>query len=284
MGLILVILIIRSTRAINIVGIHRFVTTQNWVAEGGTFGIGSLLFNTVMMSIIAMVLAVPVSVSAALFITEYAPRRVRGAFTTLVDLLAAVPSVIFGIWGLAFLTPRVLPLSRWLSTHVAFIPIFKVTSPRFAGSTFIAGIVLALMIAPITTAVVREAFSQAPAAQKEAALALGGTRWGAIRTVVIPYGRGGIIGGTMLGFGRALGETVAVAIIISSTLVRQVHVLQYGANSISAFIAEQWGEANPIGLSALMAAGLTLFLFTLVVNFIASIIVGRSRSGAGVEL
>jgi phosphate transport system permease protein len=284
MGLILVILIIRAARAIHIVGLGHFLTTQRWVPEGGTFGIGSLLFNTVMMSIVAMVLAVPVSISAALFITEYAPRAVRGAFTTLVDLLAAVPSVIFGIWGLAFLTPRIRPLSEWLSRHVAFIPIFKTSSTSFAGSTFIAGIVLALMVTPIATAVVREAFSQAPAAQKEAALALGGTRWGAIRAVVLPYGRGGIIGGTMLGFGRALGETVAVTIIISSSLVRQVHILQSGTNSISAFIAEQWGEASPIGLSALMAAGLVLFLFTFVVNAIASIIVGRSRSGAGVEL
>jgi phosphate transport system permease protein len=284
MGLILVILIIRSAQAIHIVGVRRFLTTQRWVPQGGSFGIASLLFNTVMMSIVAMVIAVPVSVGAALFITEYAPRSVRGAFTSMVDLLAAVPSVIFGIWGLIYLTPRVRPLSLWLSTHLAFIPIFKTTTSSFAGSTFIAGIVLALMVTPITTAVVREAFSQAPAAQKEAALALGGTRWGAIRAVVIPYGRGGIIGGTMLGFGRALGETVAVTIIISSALVRQVHILQSGTNSISAFIAEQWGESSPIGLSALMAAGLTLFLFTFVVNAIASIIVGRSRSGAGVEL
>jgi phosphate transport system permease protein len=284
MGLIFAILVIRSTRAIHLVGIRRFLTTQRWVPEGGSFGIGSLLFNTVMIALVAMVIAVPVAVGAALFITEYAPRRVRGPLTSLIDLLAAVPSVIYGVWGIAFLTPRARLLSRWLAVHFPFIPIFKTSGSSFAGSTFIIGIVLALMVTPITTAIVREVFSQAPTGQREAALALGGTRWGMIRSVVLPFGRGGIIGGTMLGFGRAMGETVAVALIISSSLVRQVHILQSGTNSISAMIAERWGEASPIGLSALMAAGLALFLFTLVVNAIASMVVARSVSGAGQEI
>jgi phosphate transport system permease protein len=284
MGLIFGILVIRSTRAIHLVGFGKFLATQRWVPEGGSFGIGSLLFNTVAIAIVAMAIAVPVAIGTSLFITEYAPRAVRGPLTALVDLLAAVPSVIYGVWGVAYLTPRARLLSQWLAHHLAFIPIFKTSGSSYAGSTFIVGIVLALMVTPITTAVVRQVFAQAPSGQREAALSLGGTRWGMIRSVVLPYGRGGIIGGTMLGFGRALGETVAVALIISHSFVRQVHVLQSGTNSISAMIAERWGEAGPIALSALMAAGLSLFLFTLVVNAVASIVVTRSASGENQEI
>jgi phosphate transport system permease protein len=284
MALIFVILLVRSYSAVHLEGLGRFLTTQQWSPEGGVYGIGSLLFNTVVIAVVAMVLAVPVAICAALLLTEYAPRSLRGPLTALVDLLAAVPSVIFGYWGLAYLTPRVIPLSRWLTDHLGFIPIFKTTTHTYAGSPFIAGVVVSLMAAPILTAVVREVFSQAPQGQKEAALALGGTRWGMIRTVVLPFGRGGIIGGTMLALGRALGETVAVVVLISATLTRQVHILQSGANSISAFIAETWGEANPLGIIALMAAGLILFIFTLLVNAVASVVVQRSRSGAGLEL
>lgn len=280
-AVIVATLVSRSTKAIDVVGVGKFLTTQQWSQEGGIFGIGSLAFNTLMIALVAIVIAVPVSVCTALFITEYAPRAVRATFTSLIDLLAALPSVIFGIWGLFYLTPRVRPLSRWLSQHLAFIPIFKVESRSLAGSTFIAGIVVALMVTPIVTAIVRQVFSQAPAGQREAALALGGSKWGVIRTVVIPHGKRGIVGGAILGFGRALGETVAVVIVISAVLVRNVHILQSGANSISAFIAEEWGESTPLALSGLMAAGLCLFLFTLVVNALASVIVQRSSSAAG---
>lgn len=279
MALIFGVLLTRSYRAVHIVGFWKFLTIQQWVPEGGKFGVGSVLFNTVVIGLIALAVAVPISICAALLISEYAPRMVRSPLRSLVDLLAAVPSVIFGYWGVAFLSPRIRPLSRWLADHLAFIPIFKVTTTSLTGSPFIAGLVVALMIAPILTAVSQEVFSRAPKGQREAALALGGTRLGMIRKVVLPFGRGGIIGGTMLALGRALGETVAVVVVISATLVRQPHILQMGANSISALIAENWGESNPIGLSALMAAGLTLFLFTLVVNGAASVIVNRDSKG-----
>jgi phosphate transport system permease protein len=204
--------------------------------------------------------------------------------------MAAVPSVVYGLWGMFFLEPNILDISEWLSTYLGWIPLFAVTgfdpndplaSPTvFTASTFIAGIVVALMVAPIATSIMREVFTQAPIGEREAALALGSTRWGMIRRVVLPFGRGGMIGGTMLGLGRALGETIAVYLIISPVFAIQPHILEKGANSISALIALRYNEASPFEISALMAAGLALFLMTLVVNFGASIIISRSRSGA----
>jgi phosphate transport system permease protein len=281
MVVIFIVLLVRSYRVLHVYGISKFLTTQHWVPEGGVFGVGSLLFNTLMIGVVALVIAVPVSLCAALFISEYSPPPVASALKALIELLAAIPSVVFGYWGLAYLTPRIIPLSRWLADHLAFLPFFKVSSSTFAGSTFIAGVVVALMVSPVLTAVAQEVFSQAPTGQREAALALGGTRWGMIRKVVIPFGRGGIVGGTMLAFGRAVGETVAVVVLISATQNRQLHILESGANSISALIAETWGESNPIGLSALMAAGLTLFLLTLIVNAAASVIVNRTAKAGG---
>jgi phosphate transport system permease protein len=264
-----------------------FFTTLQWNPDGTThrFGIAAVIYGTVVIAVIALVVAVPLSICAALFLTEYAPRRLRRALTSLVDLLAAVPSLVYGIWGFFFLQPRLIGVSRWLSAHLGFIPIFKTTVENLAGSPFTAGMVVALMVVPITTSVVREVFSQAPAAEKEGALALGGTRWGMIRMVVLPFGRGGIVGGSMLGLGRALGETIAVAIIISPAFVISPHILQVGGNSVASLIANRFGDASQaFGIPALMAAGLTLFALTLIVNTLASLIVSRSRSGRGVEI
>src|SRR5207244_7865315 len=187
----------------------------------------------------------------------------------LIDVLAAVPSLIYGLWGREFLQPREIHLSRWLSSHLGFIPFFH--SPKQAGfssSTFIAGTVVALMIVPICTAVMREVFAQAPAGEKEGALALGGTKWSVIKTVVLPFGKGGIIGGSMLGLGRALGETIAVTLIISPIFDPHslTHVLQTGGNSIASLIALRFSESNQFAISALMAAGLTLSVTTPLVN------------------
>jgi phosphate transport system permease protein len=248
------------------------------------------LLGTFLIAIIALVLAVPVAICAALFVTEYAPARLRRPLTSFIDLLAAIPSIIYGLWGRAFLQPLAIDLSRWLGTHLGFIPIFKTKEPHslasYPASTFIAGIVVALMIVPICTAVMREVFSQAPPGEKEGALALGGTKWGVIKTVVLPFGRGGIIGGSMLGLGRALGETIAVTLIISPLFDPQqlTHILQTGGISIASLIALKFSESNEFGISALMAAGLTLFVITLIVNALAGIIVARSRSGAATEI
>lgn len=278
-------LVIEAAPALRTAG-WDFFTVFEWSPDTlePAFGIGALLFWTVVIAAIAMVVAIPLSILAALFVTEYAPPRLRRLLVALVDLLAAVPSLVFGLWGVFFLQPRVVGTSRWLSDWLDALPLFRVERPLFTSSAFIAGLVLALMVVPITTSVVREVFSQAPPGEKEAALALGGSRWGMVRTVVLPFGRAGIIGGSMLGLGRALGETIAVAIIISPVFTISPRVLEAGANSIAAHIALRFGEAQELGLSALMAAGLVLFGLTLVVNTLASLVVARSRSGAGVDL
>jgi phosphate transport system permease protein len=290
MGLIGLFLVLRSWKALRVAGFGFFTHTA-WQPEFGKFGVLGALFGTVLIAVIALFIAVPVSICTALFVTEYAPPRTRRALTAFVDLLAAVPSLIYGLWGRAFLQPRAIHLSRWMATHLAFIPFLRVQHDAhdlgsYPGSTFVAALVVALMITPIGTAVMREVFSQAPVGEKEGALALGGTKWGVIRSVVLPFGKGGIIGGSMLGLGRALGETIAVTLIISPVFEPSSlsHVLQQGGNSIASLIALRLGESSEFGISALMAAGLTLFLITLVVNGFASIIVARSRSGRATEI
>jgi phosphate transport system permease protein len=288
MALIGLFLTVRSWDALRVAGFG-FFTRSAWQPELGHFGVWAALLGTVIIAVIALVVAVPVSICTALFVTEYAPARLRRPLTSFVDVLAAVPSLIYGLWGRYFLTPRVIPLSHWLGTHFGFVPFFhtKVAeTASYSASTFIAGIVVALMIVPICTAVMREVFSQAPPAEKEGALALGGTKWSVIKTVVLPFGKGGIIGGSMLGLGRALGETIAVTLIISPIFDPHslTHVLQTGGNSIASLIALRFSESNEFGISALMAAGLTLFVITLIVNAFAAVIVSHSRSGAATEI
>jgi phosphate transport system permease protein len=260
-----------------------FITGSQWTSVG-PFGIWAVMYWTIVIALIGLVLALPLSIAMALFINEYAPPGARRIFTSLVDLLAAVPSLIYGLWGLVFLQPHLLGVSKWLSTHVSFIPIFKTTTPDFKASSFVAGVVVALMIVPIITSVTREVFSQAPPGEKEAALAMGATRWGMIRTVILPFGKGGIIGGAMLGLGRALGETIVVVLIISPIYTVNPHILQSGSNSVASLIALRIGDAHGIAINALMAAGLALFIMTLLVNMVAAVVVGRSRSGVGTEI
>lgn len=290
MALIGTFLFVEGVNALQTAGLAFFTETQWLPDQGGAFGIAAVLSYTVQIALVALVIAVPVSITTALFITEYAPLRVRRFLTSTVDLLAAIPSLIFGLWGLFFLQPQMVGLSKWLADHLGFIPIFRLDAEGelseglFPGSTFIAGVIVSLMVIPICTSVMREVFSQAPAGEKEGALALGGTRWGVIRDVVLPFGRGGIIGGSMLGLGRALGETIAVTLIISVTFEPSIGILQQGSNSIAALIALKFSESNDLGISALMAAGLVLFLTTLAVNTVASIVVSRSRSGEATEI
>lgn len=282
----------RALRALRDAG-GSFVTTSAWEPDSHHFGIAAVLTGTVLIGLVAITLAVPLAMGTALYITEYAPRRLKRTLISLVDLMAAVPSVVYGLWGAFFLQQHVVGLSRWITTYFGWIPLFAVdgSNPRdplatmtvYTSSTFIAGIVVALMVTPIACSVMREAFAQAPPGEREGAFALGATEWGVIRCVVLPFGKGGVIGGTMLGLGRALGETIAVYMIISPVFTVQPHILQNGANSVSALIALRYGSASAFGMSALMAAGLALFLMTLVVNFIASSVVARSRSGAGAE-
>ncbi|GHJ49232.1 phosphate transport system permease protein [Catellatospora sp. TT07R-123] len=271
-----------------------FVTTQNWEPDSHNFGIAAVLVGTFLIALVAISLAVPLATGMALFISEYATGGLQRFLIGLVDLMAAVPSVVYGLWGVNWLQPNIVGLSRWLATYCSWIPFLRVDgydpgdplSPQtvFTSSSFIAGVVVALMITPIVSSIMREVFSQAPLGEREGAYALGGTRWGMIRTVVLPFGRGGMIGGTMLGLGRAMGETIAIYMIISPVFVIQPHLLQNGASSISSLIALKYGSASPFGTSALMAAGFALFLVTLAVNFLASMVIARSRSGAQSEV
>lgn len=293
MGLVGTFLAYRALQALRKAG-WSFITTQAWNPDGGGFGIAAVIVGTILIALVAVVVAVPLALGTALFISEYAPRRFQRLLISVIDLMAAVPSVVYGLWGAFLVQWRVVSLSRWLNDWLGWIPIFRVsgvvrhatqpTATAYTSSTFIAGLVVALMITPIASSIMREAFSQAPVGEREGALALGGTRWGMIRAVVLPFGRGAMIGGTMLGLGRALGETIAVVMIISLVFTIQPHILEHGTSSVSALIALRYAEATPFAVSALMAAGLALFALTLLVNFIAAQIVSRSRSGAVSEL
>jgi phosphate transport system permease protein len=284
MALILVFLSVRGYDALHVAG-WSFLTETQWVPEAFKVGIGAALPDGLIIAVTALVIAVPVALTTAVFISEYAPPRLRRFLISVVDLMAAVPSIIYGLWGFAFLTPRITGVSRWLSNHLGNdIPFLKVRLPDYAPSyqesAFIAGVVVSLMAIPIITSLSREVFSQAPIGEREGAYALGATRWGMVRTVVLPFGRGGALGAIMLGFGRAVGETIAVALVISPVFTLTTHPLEAGANSIPSLIVLRYGESNPLALSALMAAGLVLFGIVLLVNMAAAVIIGRSRSGA----
>lgn len=263
-----------------------FFTGFEWIPSetGGEFGIAALMYYTVAIAAVALVMAIPLAIGTALFINEYAPVRVRPALVAMIDLFAAIPSLIYGFWGRDLAQRYLQEIARWMDQHLSFIPPLRSPTNTYDGSTFIAAVIVALMIMPIATAVMREVFAQTPAVEKEGALALGGTRWGMIRTVVLPFGRGGIVGGSMLALGRALGETIAVALIIVPIWDIRISVTEKGSNSVGAAIATKFAEAGPAELSALIAAGVTLFALTLVVNFGASFVVARSRSGSTTDL
>jgi len=281
-----VFLLLRSQDALSETGVWTFLTRVEWRTDVSPprIGVLGLLVGTVTVALIAVIIAVPLGTLAALFITEYSSAQVRKVLIGLVDLLAAVPSLLFGVWGFKFLSDQLVPVSQWLSRNLGFIPFFATEQGSdLTGSVFIAGVVVALMVLPIITAVSREVFSQTPPGEKEAALALGSTRWGMIRTVVLPYGKGGIIGGSMLALGRALGETIAVALLLPQVPGVSARILEYGGATVSGFIANRAGS-DAFTVSGLMAAGLVLFLITLATNMMASVVVAKSRSGAGVDL
>jgi phosphate transport system permease protein len=216
-----------------------------------------------------------------LFIAFYASRRLSTTLGFIVDLLAAVPSIIFGLWGLYFFMPQIVPFSQWLATYLGWIPIFENSQDLYTKSILIAGIVLAIMVLPTVSAISREVFLQVPKGHIESSLALGATRWEMIRMAVFPFSRGGIVSATMLGLGRALGETIAVALILSAVFEINWHITEPGGNSIAANIALKWGEAGTNGRSALIATGLVLFVITLAVNMTARWIVNRRKEFSG---
>jgi phosphate transport system permease protein len=271
----------------------RFFTETNWQPELDKIGIAAVLVGTVEVALVAMAVSFPLALMMALFITDYAPKRIKSWLVSAIDLMAAVPSIIYGLWGFFLLQPHAINLARWLSQYLGWIPIFKVdTDPnaavwqqsRYTSSAFIAGLAVSMMAIPLACAVMRAVFDQAPLGEREAAMALGGTRFGVARTVVFPFAKGGIIGGTMLSLGRALGETAAVLIIISPEYVIKPRILEAGTQTTSALIAGNFGNATKSQLSALLTAGFVLFLITLAVNSVAAVVIRRSRSGAGTEI
>lgn len=317
----------------------RFFTTQDWNLESDKIGIAAVLVGTVEVAFVAMLIAFPLAMATALYISEYAPPRLQAWLVAGVDLMAAVPSIVYGLWGFFLVQPHASqfalllqrtfqPLApvgfrrglllillfaglvmglafRWplkAGARSSYVPFgiaavaglmlaasltvvdadpnaAMIDATRYTASAFVAGIAVAMMVLPMACAVMRQVFSQTPPGEKEAALALGSTKWGMIRTVVLPFGQGGIIGGTMLGMGRALGETIAVLLIISPEFVIKPRILEIGTETVSALIAGRFGEATGIQLSALLTAGFVLFLITLVINTLAAIFVNRSRSG-----
>jgi phosphate transport system permease protein len=261
---------------------ENFFTFKSWFADSTPpkFGIAAIAFGTVITSALAMLMAVPVAIGIALCLTHYTHRRIATILGFFIDLLAAVPSVVFGLWGRDYLAGPVANLSTWLHANVGWIPVFGSKGP-YGRSILLGSIVLAIMVLPIVTALTREVFLQTPDQNEEAALALGATKWEMIRTAVLPYGRPGIIASVMLGLGRALGETIALALTLGAVYNVSFDLLGTGGNSIAANIALRFGEANPIGRSALIASGLVLFAITLAVNVVARLIIYRRREFVG---
>jgi phosphate transport system permease protein len=240
--------------------------------------IAPLAFGTIIAATVAVVVAVPLAVAVALFISHIAPRRLALSLAYVVDLLAAIPSIVYGLWGIFVLGPAIVPVLDWLTGHLSFIPFFAGPASVTGRTMLTAGLVLALMILPIVSAVAREVFSQTPRRLEEGALALGATRWEMIRMSVLPFGKSAVISGSMLGLGRALGETMAVTIILSvSGIVTFNLVSQENPTPIAANIALKFPESSGVDVNALIASGLVLFGITLVVNMVARLIISRSN-------
>lgn len=241
-----------------------------------------LVFGTVLSATIAIVIAVPMAVAVALFTSHLAPRPLAMSVSYLTDLLAAIPSIIYGIWGIAVLGPASVPVTEWLEKNLGFIPLFAGPASTTGRTMLVAGMVLALMILPIIAAVAREVFQQTPKGLQESSLALGATRWEMIRMVVLPFGRSAIVAGSMLGLGRALGETMAVTIILSVSGAVSFNLISSGnPSTIAANIALQFPESSGLSVNVLIATGLVLFAITLAVNMAARAIISRREAVSG---
>lgn len=281
LGLIAGFLLFRGFEIFKDMGLG-FITGSTWEGTGAPgeptkYGIAPMLLGSIVLSLIAVVIALPLSVGSALFIEFYAPQSIKKFLVSVLDLAAAIPSVIYGLWGFFVLSPMAEGWAKALNSTLGWIPLFKVPFPFFDGSPFIGGLVLAVMIAPIITSVAREVYSQTPPDHISAAYALGGRKWAAIRYVALPFGRSGIVGGAMLGLGRALGETVAIYLVVSVAFKINFNILFRGGGNVASMIALKFGEASTYEVKALLAAGFILFLFTLVVNFLATTIVNRAK-------
>jgi phosphate transport system permease protein len=285
LGLITVFLLIEGLPVFQDQGI-KFVTGFEWEAgdpDNGIpakFGIGAMLIGTLVVSFIGLLIALPLAVGAALFLTYYAPEWLKRPLTIVVDLMASIPSVIYGLWGFIVLMPHAIYWAKLLHKYLDFIPFFDMQAPVYERSPFIAGIVVGIMIIPIIAAISREVFSQVPLDRVQAAYALGATKWTMIKSVVLPFGVSGIAGGAMLGLGRAMGETIAIYLVLNIYFIPNFEVLFSAGGNVASLIVARFGEAGEFELKALMAAGLILFIVTMLVNFLSDRIVKRaSRTG-----
>lgn len=256
------------------------LTTKAFDPEGSpaSWGIAVLAFGTLLTSFLAILMAVPIALGVALFVTQFAPRRIAGLLGGIVDLLAAVPSVVYGLWGVAFLNVHLQSVNAWLHDNLGWFPLFGDSGGLYSKSILLAAIVLAIMVLPIVAALSREVLLQVPESLVEGALALGATRWEAVRTAVLPPSRAGIVSAIMLGLGRALGETIAVALVLGFSPAITWHILGPGGNTIAANIATTFGEYASAGRGALIATGLVLFVITFVVNAAARAVVIRATN------
>ena len=287
LGLIALFLFYRGFEVLKQEGLG-FITNAEWsitldesanVVESN-FGLSAMLVGTILCSIVAVVIAVPISVFSALYLNFYAPGWLKKILVAVIDMMAAFPSILFGIWGFLVLMPSVEYWGKLINKYLGWIPLFEVKPYFFTRSPFVAGVVLAIMIIPIITSVSREIFAQAPLDRIQAAFALGATRWAMIKAVVIPHGRSGVVGGAMLGLGRAMGETVAVYTVLNIVFQVNWHVLLGAGGNVASLIILKFGEASAYEIKALMAAGLVLFFLTLSVNAAANFIVKRTgKSG-----
>lgn len=282
---LLIVLILSSVAAFLLwQGMPAFTADPSEIPGGSGFAsyVIPLLFGTILSSVIALVVATPLAVGIALFISHYAPRRLAGPLGYLVDLLAAVPSIVFGLWGANFLGPQLVPVFRWLQENASGVPLFAGPASATGRTMFTAGLVLAIMILPIITALCREVFLQTPPLQQEAALGLGATRWEMIRVTVLSYGRSGIVSATMLGLGRALGETMAVALVLSVSGGVTFNLIgNSNPSTIAANIALDFPESTGLAINTLIATGLVLFVVTFAVNFAGRALVSRRNQYSG---
>jgi phosphate transport system permease protein len=296
LGLIASFLILRSAETFREFGIN-FITGSEWFSagedplggadvasseagDGSVFSIGPMILGSIIVALIAMTFAVPLAIGGALYIEFYAPRSIHRFLVSMLDLAAAIPSLIFGLWGIEVFTNFGVRWATLLNDRLGFIPIFSVEFENFGRSPFVAGCVLAALVVPITTSVAREVYSRTPRDLIDTCYALGGSKWGAIRAVVMPYGRSGVIAGAMLGLGRALGETVAIYLMLNLVFKYSYQVLDSAGGNVASMIALKFGEATDKEISALIASGLVLFIITLIVNMIASSIVQRTTPRA----
>lgn len=281
LGLIGFFLIYNGFEAIRNAGVG-FLTGFDWadaipeIGQPALYGVGAMLFGTIVTGILAMLFGVPIAVGTALFLSYYAPEWLKKPMVVVVDVMAAIPSIVYGLWGFFVLMPHAEYWAKLIHKYLSFIPIFDMPAPVFTRSPFIAGLVLAIMIMPIVTAISREVFAQTPPERIQAAYALGATKWSMIKAVVFPYGRGGVVGGAMLGLGRALGETVAVYTVLNLVYDIRIEILLSSGGNVASMIVNKFGEADFVELQALMAAGFVLFVVTLIVNFIANFIINKT--------